>query len=620
MSRVTKAVVSVVLVTLWSVTGISAEESALGNLIDFSRVLGLYYGDPEPELLEAYDYIVVGAGPAGSVVANRLTEDPEVTVLLLEIGKAEIPLIQQVPGLFVTQALTDYNFGYLTERQRKACLGLVDQRCAWHQGRGLGGSTIINDMLYTRGNRREFDYWNVTGNPGWSYEEVLPYFLKSEDAKIKDFGSNGYHNKGGFLPVEDATYRSPLVKALIKSAEKVGLPYVDYNAYEQTGSSYAQFTLRKGRRMSAGAAFLQPISERKNLHILTRAWVSKVLFEGNSAEGVTYMRNKKTYHTKAKREVILSGGTFGSAKLLMLSGVGPQDHLGELGIKVVRNLPVGETLYDHPAVLGPVFTASNLNDGNENSNAFFSLPNLMQYLQGQGPMSSALAEGFAFFRSPFALYPDPNWPDVELLQLFINPGDDATPAAMKYFRINNETMEKYFKPLYNKRAFMFLSVLLHSTTKGSLRLKSTNPFDHPEFRYQYFDDDRDLEALVYAMKTAVKITSQKPFRDLGVKLYQNKLPGCKHLTFNSHEYWRCHAMTLTYVGYHFVGTCKMGPRSDRTAVVDHRLRVHGLRKLRVADVGIIPEAPSGHTQAYAYMIGEKAADMIKQDNYGQRWR
>lgn len=178
----------------------------------------------------------------------------------------------------------------------------------------------------------------------------------------------------------------------------------------------------------------------------------------------------------------------------------------------------------------------------------------MQYLQGQGPMSSALAEGFAFFRSPFALYPDPNWPDVELLQLFINPGDDATPAAMKYFRINNETMEQYFKPLYHKRAFMFLSVLLHSTTKGSLRLKSTNPFDHPEFRYQYFDDDRDLEALVYAMKTAVKITSQKPFRDLGVKLYQNKLPGCKHLTFNSHEYWRCHAMTLTYVGYHFVSS------------------------------------------------------------------
>ncbi|XP_065092571.1 glucose dehydrogenase [FAD, quinone]-like [Ochlerotatus camptorhynchus] len=589
----------------------------LGNVIDFSQWLGLDYGDPEPKLLKLYDFIVVGAGPAGIVVANRLSENPSVTVLLLEIGKAEIPLVQQIPGIFFAQAATDYNFAYVTERQKKACLGLVDQRCAWHQGRGLGGSTIINDMLYTRGNRRDFDYWNATGNPGWSYEDVLPYFIKSEDANIRDFDSNGFHGKEGYLPVEDATYRTPIVKALVKSSQLVGLPYIDYNGPNQFGASYAQFTMKRGRRMSAGAAFLQPINRRKNLHVLTKAWVTKILFNKKSKEavGVLYTRNQSVRTAKAKREVILSGGTFGSAKLLMLSGVGPKNHLERLKIKVVNNLPVGEELYDHPAVLGPVFIATNLNDQLKNAESLISLPNMLKYSMGKGPLSSAIAEGFVYFRTPVAIYPDPEWPDVELVQLISTPGDDYTPATRRYFRLNNETLENYFKPLYNKRAFMYLSILMHSTTKGSLKLKSKNPYDHPLFKYQYFEDDHDLQALVYAMKGAMKITSQKPFRDLGVKPYKAKVPGCQHFSFNTDEYWRCYAMTLTYVGYHFVGTCKMGPMSERSSVVDHRLRVHGIRRLRVVDVSVIPVAPSGHTSAYAYMIGEKAADMIKQDNY-----
>nr|XP_019931011.2 glucose dehydrogenase [FAD, quinone]-like [Aedes albopictus] len=587
----------------------------LGNLIDFSQWLGLNYGDPDPVLLDLYDFIVVGAGPAGIVIANRLSENPAVTVLLLEIGKAEIPLLQQVPGVFFTQAATDYNYAYVTERQKKACLGLVDRRCAWHQGRGLGGSTIINDMLYTRGNRRDFDYWNATGNPGWSYEDVLPYFMKSEDAKIRDFDQNGFHGKGGFLSVEDAPYRTPIVEAFVRSAIQVGLPYVDYNGPEQYGTSYAQFTIKQGRRMSAGASFLQPIGDRKNLHILTKAWVTRIIFNKNRAIGVVYTRKKSVHKAKAKREVIISGGTFGSAKLLMLSGVGPKQHLEELGIKVFKDLPVGNELYDHPAVLGPVFTASKLNDQNENGDKVLSIQNIVKYILGNGPLSSAIAEGFAYLKTPFAPYPDPNWPDVELVQLLSTPGDDYTPAARRYFRIEDETLETYFKPLYKKRAFMYLSIVMHSTTKGSLRLKSKNPYDHPLFHYQYFEDDRDLRALVYAMKAAMKITSQKPFRDLGVEPYRTKVPGCTHLPFDTDDYWRCYAMTLTYVGYHFVGTCKMGPVWDRTSVVDHRLRVHGIRGLRVADVSIIPVAPSGHTSAYAYMIGEKAADIIKEDNY-----
>ncbi|XP_055621946.1 glucose dehydrogenase [FAD, quinone]-like [Toxorhynchites rutilus septentrionalis] len=610
-----EVIIFLVIFCVLNANGTDETIGTLGNVVDFSRLFGLNYGDPDPVVLDSYDFIVVGAGPAGSVVANRLTENPSITVLLLEIGKAEIPLIQQVPILFPAQSTTDYNFGYLTERQERACLGLIDQRCAWHQGRGLGGSTIINDMVFTRGNRRDFDTWNATGNPGWSYEEVLPYFIKLEKTYIRGLENNGIRGNNGYLSVEDAAYRSPLVDALVQSAQLVGLPYIDYNGPEQYGVSYAQFTMKSGRRMSAGVAFLQPIRERKNLHILTKAWVTKILFSKNTniAKGVLYTREKKNYTVRAKREVIVSAGTFGSAKLLMLSGVGPRNHLRELGIKVIKHLPVGETLYDHPAALGPIFIASKLNDEFRNSENVINFNNILKYLNGGGPLSSPYAEGLAFFKTPVSLNRDPAWPDVELLQLIVNPGDDPTPVSRIFFRMNNEIMQNYFEPLRNRRAFMYLPIGLNSTTKGSLRLKSTNPYDHPVFKYQYFEDQRDLEALVHAIKAAIEITQQKPFRDLGVEIYNANVPGCQHFQFNTDDYWRCHISTLTYVGYHFVGTSKMGPVTDPTAVVNHRLQVHGMRKLRVVDVGIIPSAPSGHTSAFAYMIGEKAADMIKQD-------
>ncbi|XP_038113309.1 glucose dehydrogenase [FAD, quinone] [Culex quinquefasciatus] len=460
------------------------------------------YGDPEPVLQNEYDYIVVGAGPAGCVLANRLSEDPTISVLLLELGKPEISTIQTVPGAVSFQPSTDYNFGYLTEPQRGACLATEGRRCAWHAGRGLGGSTIINVMVYTRGNRREFDAWNLTG---WSYDEVLPYYEKVEDAKVRDFDE--MRGTGGYLPVENSPYRTKLVDAFVESGQQIGLPFLDYNGKEQSGISYAQFTMQQGKRWSAGRAYLNPIQDRQNLHVLTKAWATKVLIDEATkmAFGVEYTRNKQTFRVAVKREVILSAGTFGSAKLLMLSGIGPNNHLSELGLKVIQDLPVGQTLYDHPGVLGPLFT-------------------------------------------------------------------------------------------------------------GSLTLKSTNPYHHPNFQYQYFDDDRDLQALVHGIKTALAITAQKPFRELGVELYRTKVPGCERYAIEDDDYWRCYVRTMTTSVWHYVGTCKMGNDSDPSAVVDERLRVRGLRKLRVVDASVIPVSPLGHTSAYVYMIGEKAADMIKEDN------
>ncbi|EDS45439.1 glucose dehydrogenase [Culex quinquefasciatus] len=252
---------------------------------------------------------------------------------------------------------------------------------------------------------------------------------------------------------------------------------------------------------------------------------------------------------------------------------------------------------------------------------------MISYAFGRGPFTSGNTESVAYVKTPYSPYADPNWPDVEIIQIALQAGDDPSPGTQSYYRMKSSIMNQYFKPLFNTRAFMYSPLLMHSRTKGSMKLKSTNPYDHPIFNYKYFEDERDLKALAYGIQAAINITGQKPFIDLGVEQYTVPLPGCETIEFNTIEYWQCYVRVLTTTFYHYinlavvdriesfqVGTCKMGPTSDPTTVVDARLRVHGMKNLRVVDVGIIPTPPSAHLAALAYMIGEKGADMIKQDN------
>lgn len=532
---------------------------SLGDYVDFSRVFGLHYGNPVPRIRKSYDFIVVGAGPAGCSVANHLSDNPSVTVLLLDLGKPEISIMQDIPASNIYQVSMAYNFAYVSEPQTGGCLGMKERRCAWHHGRGLGGSTLINNMIYTRGNWRDYDSWNASGNVGWSYDEVLPYFIRAEKENLRDFGNNGFHGKEGYLSVEDIAYRTPLASKFVKSAQEIGMPYIDYNSRDQMGVSYVQSLTQKGVRWSAGRALLHPIRRRRNLHVLPEAWVTKVLIdkETKTAFGVRYTYKGMSFTVNARMEVILSAGAFGSAQLLMLSGVGPKDHLAAMEIDLIQNLPVGETLYEHPGAIGPVFTIGKHIDKLINFDYALTVPTAVQYLFGKGFFTCSLTESLGYLKSSVSTNSDPDWPDVELIQIAGDIGDDSSPGAQNYFRITDEIMTAYFKPLFKVRSFMYLPMLMHPWTKGSVKLRSTNPYEPLLFNYKYFEDERDLQSLVEGIKKAIQITSQKPFVDIDAKLYDVKVPGCEAFEFNSDDYWRCHVKVLTTTYYHYVRDLSM---------------------------------------------------------------
>lgn len=321
------------------------------NLIQFRE-------DPQfgnKKILDEYDFIVVGAGAAGATVARRLAEVSKWNILLLEAGGEE-SLITSLPSIAHYLQFTNYNWAYHTEEELHACKGLVNKTCPWPAGKGLGGSTIINNNMYTRGNVRDFDRWAEAGNRGWSYKEVLPYFLKNEDVNIPELKRSPYHGVGGPLPINYPDYKSKLVEAFLESAPEVGMSVGDYNA---PGShvvfSRIQSTTSSGRRITSARAYLH--DNLNNLHIVEFGYVTKILIDDRTkvAYGVEFMKNKKKRRVLAKKEVIISAGTFNSAKLLMLSGIGPKEHLGPLGIKTVSDLRVGDNLQEHPAFAGLAF-------------------------------------------------------------------------------------------------------------------------------------------------------------------------------------------------------------------------------------------------------------------------
>lgn len=492
-------------------------------------------------------------------------------------------------------------------------------RCGFPRGKALGGSSVINYMIYNRGNRNDYDRWAQAGNTGWSWSDVLPYFKKSERSTLHNLRNSKHHNQHGLLSVEYNRMRTVLAEGFVEASKYLGQREIDYNSGDQLGVSYLQANTLRGQRHSAYRAFIEPILSRKNLHIMVNTRATKVLIEPKTktAVGVMYLRNHKRHLVKARKEVVLSAGTFLSPQLLMLSGVGMKRDLSRLGIPLIKELPVGKIMYDHWSHFGPTFVV-NTTGQSLNSERALTPETVGRYAHGGGILTiPGGVEALSFMKTRSGLQRGPSVPDVELILVSGGYHSDEGAGISRGMRISPSLYNSVYKRLEDTRidTISIMPMLFHPRSAGYLELKSANPFHWPKLYSNYLQHGEDVEALLEGIKFAIKLSQTPPLQKLGAKLFNVPLPSCAHLHFGSDDYWRCSIRTLTTTLHHQVSTCKMGPSSDATAVVSPELKVHGINRLRVVDTSVIPEAPTSHTNAAAYMIGEKAADMIK-----RQWR
>ncbi|CAH2051931.1 unnamed protein product, partial [Iphiclides podalirius] len=574
--------------------------------------------DPEAKVLDKeprreYDFIVIGGGSAGAVVSNRLTEVKDWNLLLLESGPDENE-ITDVPSLAGYLQLTKLDWQYKTEPTPYACLGFKKRRCSWPRGKVLGGSSVLNYMIYVRGNRYDFDQWESFGNPGWGYRDVLKYFIKSEDNRNPYLAKSEYHGRGGYLTVQEAPWRTPLVAAFVEAGVEIGYENRDINGAVQTGFMIAQGTIRRGSRCSTAKAFLRPVRTRRNLDISLNSQVTKILINPVTmkAYGVEFVKHGMKRVVFARKEVILSAGAINSPQLLMLSGIGPKDHLRDVGIKVLKDLPVGENLQDHVGVGGLTFLVDK--PVAIVQNRFQAFPVTMNYVVNErGPMTVLGGlEGIAFVNTKYA-NSSGLWPDIQFHMAPASFSSDNGQIVRKILGLTDELYDSVYRPIANKDAWTIMPLLLRPNTRGYVKLRSSNPFDYPVMNPRYHEDRLDVNRLVEGIKIALKVANASPFKQFGSRLYMKPLPNCKQFQFMSDEYIECQVRTISMTIYHQCGTAKMGPSWDQKAVVDQRLRVYGVQGLRVIDASVMPTIVSGNTNAAVIMIGEKGADMIKQD-------
>lgn len=525
--------------------------------------------------MQEYDFIVVGGGSAGCVLANRLSADSRNRVLLLEAGNSDWNPMIRVPLMAgVLYTLPSLNWGYDTEPQA----ALQQRRIHWPRGKVLGGSSAINGMVYIRGHARDYDTWRQLGLAGWSFADVLPYFLRSEDHLDR---RDGFHGFGGPLAVRRATLDHPLYDAFFSACEGIGLtPTSDFNGVRQEGFGGHDFTIRNGRRHSAAAAFLHPASRRPNLHVSVRSRATRIRFDGRRAVGVDYVRGTAPASARARQEVILAGGTVNSPQLLMASGVGPAAHLAGLGISIVHDLPgVGENLQDHLGVflqhecLEPI-TLYRLFRPDRALRAF-----VQAALFGTGPAATIPLEGCAFIRS----LPELDVPDIKCA---IVPGLSLEATQAKQGRHGYQITVHQLRP----------------ESRGRITLRSADPAEKPVIDPNYLSAPLDVATMTNAVKIIRRIFAQNSFeRFRGEEL----TPGPHVRTDAEITDWiRSAARTV----FHPVGTCRMG--IDAMAVVSAELKVHGCEGLRVVDASVMPRITSGNTNAPTIMIAEKGSAMI----------
>jgi choline dehydrogenase len=531
-----------------------------------------------------YDYIIIGAGSAGCVLANRLSANPSNKVLLVEAGGQDNKMEIHIPGGYAKLHRSKVDWGgYWTEPQEHA----LNRKIYLPRGKVLGGCSSTNAMVYVRGNKEDYNDWAAMGNKGWGYADVLPYFKKSEH---NEDIQNQYHGQNGKLNVAFAKrFQTPFVKAFVEACGQCGFPKNnDYNGERMEGAGPFQFTIKNSKRNSSAVAFLQPATRRKNLTVLTNTHTKKIIIKNDKAVGVEVMTNKNaSQEIWASKEIILSAGSFASPQLLMLSGIGNKEELKNVGIDCIKHLPgVGKNLQDH--LFYAVSALATIRGGqNHHIKPMQQVIDLVNYFAfKKGALTIGPLEAVAFGSTSLS----PNRVDYQFQFAPFQVGN----------QYNTDIYDLKTFPL-NEDGFTILPTLLRPKSRGYLALRSNNPFDFPIIQPNFLSEEADKKVMVEAGKKAIEVLQASAFNS-----YRKQLI-CPP-DYSSDEAILLHILKSMETVYHPVGTCKMG--NDEMAVVDNQLRIHHIENLRVVDASIMPSIVSGNTNAPVYMIAEKAADMI----------
>ncbi|CAG9831004.1 unnamed protein product [Diabrotica balteata] len=567
-----------------------------------------YTEDYAPRLKDGdeFDFIVVGSGSAGAVVANKLSENPNWKVLVLEAGGYP-SATSDIPALLFSASGHEEDWQYRTEPSPLSCLGFKNEQCIWPRGKALGGSSILNAMMYVKGNKRDYDTWEELGNTGWGWDTVKEYFKKLENMQVQ--GVSDQYGRDGYMTLNRYPSDQPIVTILDDAFKEMKYPQLkEENPANPLGTLTAFQCIKNGIRFNTGRAFLGQVKSRSNLMTALYSFVQKVIIDqkNKSATGVQVKVGERIINLKAKKEVIVSGGSINSPQLLMLSGVGPKDHLQEVKIDLIKDLPVGEHLEDHALHVGFFVELNPEIQSTENQ-----LDMIYKYFAHQeGVLGTILITNFWDFINTKN---DSPYPNMQHHYLLYRVNDTyATSGFPTSIGLKDEILANINDAIKERPLLQIASTLLNPKSHGKIMLRSSNAQEKPLIYSGYFSDqnNEDMTVMLESLRFLEKLLETSPLKEHDPRITQLDLPECNKFEFRSDDYWKCSLRYHTTTVYHPTGTCKMGPSDDGTAVVDPELRVFGIDNLRVADASIMPKIVSANTHAPTMMIGYKAGVMI----------